>query len=259
MPRICVGILARNNEGEIAECLTTAAWADERLVVLDTRSTDRTAEIARSLGARVVAHRFEDFGRQREFGLDLPTSEWLFYLDTDERITPALAEELRQVVCVEAFVGWWVPRRNIIWGREICHGGWHPDYQLRLLRLGHARYDLTRQVHEVVVLDGAAGHLREPLIHHNYRTVAEFVAKQGPYADYEARIRHAQGVRPKPWTFVLQPLREFWRHYVRLHGYQDGLHGLLLCLLVAYYYGWVTTWRLARLWRKAKSQDRKRG
>ncbi|MFH1084960.1 MAG: glycosyltransferase family 2 protein, partial [Chloroflexota bacterium] len=241
MPRVCVGILARNNEDQIAECLASAAWADERLVILDTRSSDRTAEIARGLGARVVAHRFEDFGRQREFGLGLPASEWLMYLDSDERITPALAEEVRQVVRDDAHTGWWVPRRNLIWGREIRHGGWYPDYQLRLLRRGQARYDLTRQVHEVVILDGVAGYLREPLIHHNYRMLAEFVAKQRPYAEYEARIRHAQGRHARPWTFLLQPLREFCHRYVRLQGFRDGPYGLLLCLLVAYYYGWVAT------------------
>ena len=85
-------------------------------------------------------------------------------------------------------VGWWVPRRNFIWGFEIRHGGWYPDYQLRLLKLGCAHYDTTRQVHEIVHLDGAEGWLREPLIHHNYRTMGQFVAKQRQYVALEAEI-----------------------------------------------------------------------
>lgn len=246
MPSVAVGILARNNEDEIADCLASAAWADERIVILDTRSADDTARIAAQMGARVVRHAFQDFARQREFGLDLPTTDWLFYVDTDERATPELEAEIREVVQDPSRDGWWVPRRNIIWGREIRHGGWYPDYQLRLLRMGHAHYDMQREVHEVVILAGAEGHLRQSLIHHNYRTLGQFARKQAQYVGYEAGILRKRGVRPRPWTFVLQPAREFWRRYVSLRGYRDGLHGLLLCGLVAYYYGFRVTLRLAR-------------
>lgn len=251
MRSVAVGILARNNEDEIAACLESVAWADERIVILDTRTTDRTSAIAASMGARVVAHRFEDFARQREFGLSLPSTDWLFYVDSDERATPALAAEIRQVIEREDCVGWWVPRRNMIWGKEIRHGGWYPDYQLRLLRLGYAHYDMTREVHEIVELDGQEGHLREPLIHHNYRTVRQFIAKQQQYVDLEAGIRLKQGIRPHAWTYPLQPLREFKRYYWSLRGYRDGFHGLLLSLLVAYYYGFKVTWRLGQKARQA--------
>jgi len=244
-----VAILARNNEDEIAACLQSVAWADERIVLLDTRSADRTAAIAEACGARVVAHPFADFGRQREFGLTLPTNELLFYVDSDERATPALGDEIRRVIQDEARVGWWVPRRNYIWGHEIRHGGWYPDYQLRLLKLGHAHYDLTREVHEIVILAGPEGHLREPLIHHNYRTFGQFVAKQRQYIAYEAAILHKQGVRPRLRSYLGAPLREFWRRYVTLQGYTDGWPGLILCALVAYYYGFQVMLHLRRIGR----------
>ena len=250
MAQVSVAILACNNENDIVDCLESVAWADRRIIILDTRSTDRTAELAQELGARVVPHAFEDFGRQREFGLSLPTTEWLFYVDSDERATPALAEEIRRVIEDPSPVGWWVPRRNFIWGREIRYGGWHPDYQLRLLKLGHAHYDLTREVHEIVDLDGEEGHLQEPLLHYNYRTIGQFLAKQRQYVGYEAGILYKQGVHPRPWTYLLQPVREFFRRYASLRGYKDGLHGLVLCLLVAYYYGFKVTVRLGQLWRR---------
>jgi len=253
MPRLTAAVLARDNEDEIADCLNSLAWADECIVILDDRSRDRTATIARELGARVVPHPFEDYARQREFGLSLAGSEWLFYVDTDERATPALAQEVRRVIQDDSPVGWWVPRRNIVWGREISHGGWHPDYQLRLLKLGCAHYDMTRPVHEVVELDGQEGHLQQPLIHYNYRTVGQFIARQRGYVGYEAEILYRRGVRPRPWTYLLQPLREFWRRYLRLQGYKDGLHGLTLCLLVAYYYGFAVTVRLARIHRAGRA------
>jgi hypothetical protein len=245
---LSVVILARDNESEIADCLGSVAWADERIVLLDTRSNDRTAAIAEELGARVVAHPFANFAQQRERGLTLSGAEWLFYLDTDERATPALGEEMRRVIATEPAVGWWVPRRNMIWGREIRHGGWYPDYQLRLLRLGHAHYDPTREVHEIVILDGPEGRLQEPLIHYNYATLSQFIAKQRQYSAYEADILYKKGAHPRPWTYLLQPLREFWRRYLQYQGYKDGLHGLVLCLLVAYYYGFRVTVQLSRRW-----------
>jgi len=248
MARVSVGVLARDNEDVIGPCLESVQWADDRFVILDTRNTDATAEIAEMHGARVVRHRFEDFALQREFGLGQHNCDWLFYLDSDERATDALAAEIRKVIAKGDAVGWWVPRRNFVFGHETRHGGWYPDYQLRLLKRGHARYDLDRQVHEIVHLDGQAGHLSEPLLHHNYQTFSQFREKQRQYVGYEAGIRYRNRVRPKPWTYLLQPWREFWRRYISLAGYKDGVHGLALCALVAYYYGFVVTVRLGRLW-----------
>lgn len=251
MVGVSVAIMARNNEDEIADCLQSVAWADECIILLDTRSTDRTAAIAQAMGARVVPHPFEDFARQREFGLSLPRNAWLFYVDSDERATPALAQEIRQVIQDETYAGWWVPRRNYIWGREIKHGGWYPDYQLRLLKLGRAHYDLTRPVHEIVILDGQENHLREALVHHNYRTIGQFIAKQRQYVAYEAQILYQEGIRPRLRSYLSRPLREFWRRYIALQGYKDGVHGFLLCALVAYYYGFRVTVELRRLWGRA--------
>ncbi|MFP3895557.1 MAG: glycosyltransferase family 2 protein [Anaerolineales bacterium] len=254
MHRVSVGILACNNEAIIADCLQSVIWADDLFIILDTRSTDRTADVARAFGARVVPHRFENFAAQREFGLSRARGDWLFYIDSDERATRHVEKEVRRVIQDDSFDGWWVPRRNVIWGQKVRHGGWYPDYQLRLLRIGRAHYDLHRQVHEVVELEGKAGYLENPLIHYNYRTFAEFRRKQRQYVPYEARIRYKEGKRPKPWTYLSQPLREFWRRYVTLKGYRDGMLGLILCSLIAYYYGLLVTVHLERLWRE-KQRD----
>ncbi len=141
-------------------------------------------------------------------------------------------------------VGFWVPRRNIILGKEIRHTGWSPDYQPRVLRKGRARFDPARAVHELVLWDGAAGYLREPLIHYNYETLAQFRAKQIVYTRYEAQVWHAEGKRAR-WRGALgQPAREFLRRYISLQGWRDGGHGLLLSALMAYY-AWVR-WNLLR-------------
>ena len=235
--------LARDEERNIADCLRSLAWADESIVVLDPRTRDRTAEIARSLGARVVDHPFLNFAQQHQYALSLPANDWVLSVDADERATPLLAAEVRQVIAQPSPVGWWVPRHNYIWGRRIGHAGWYPDHQLRLMRRSKSRYDPERAVHELTLLDGEAGYLQNPLIHYNYRTVAEFLRKQDHYTHLHAGMLHASGVKPRWRSLVGMPAREFWRRYVTLQGYRDGGHGLLLSVLLAYYTG-LAYWRL---------------
>lgn len=241
IPCLAAVILTKNEENNIADCLHSVSWAD-KLCVLDSGSTDRTVELARQAGAEVQRHPFVNYADQRDTALEIFAADWIFFVDADERATPELETEVRRVIAEEPAVGWWVPRRNYIWGRWIRHAGWFPDYQLRLLKRGFARYDPTREVHEIVQLDGPEGHLQNPLTHYNYTTVGQFLRKQGFYATYEAGVLIKQGIHPRPHSLILQPLREFWRRYITLEGYRDGGHGLLLSVLMAYYTG-VAYWR----------------
>ena len=245
--QLTVVILTKNEEHNMAACIESVRWAD-KVVVFDSFSQDRTVEIAHELGTRVIQHLFHDYADQRNAALEAVESQWIFFVDADERATPELAAEIRQVIENETKVGWWVPRHNYIFGRLTRHAGWYPDYQLRLLKRGQARYDPAREVHEVVILDGQAGHLKNVLIHYNYANLSQFLERQNRYTGYEARILYEQGIRPKWRNFILQPLREFKRRYVSLQGWKDGFHGLLLSSLLAYYH-FVMYVRLWRLWR----------
>jgi (heptosyl)LPS beta-1,4-glucosyltransferase len=230
-------VLTRDEEHHIGDCLDSLAWADERLV-FDDFSTDRTGELAVSHGARVLQNPLESFAAQRNAALAAVDVEWVLFVDADERATPALADEVRRVIAYRddrTRAGWWIPRHNYMIGHRMRGGGWYPDYQLRLLRRGHARYDPQRPVHEVVILDGEAGYLENPLIHYNYDTVAHFREKMGRYTAFEAAILRDKGVRVRPWTYVSMPLREFWRRFVTLRGYRDHLYGLLFCGLMSWY------------------------
>jgi len=230
-------VLTRNEERHIADCLTSLDWADERVVV-DDFSTDRTVEIAREQGARVMSHALESFAAQRNAALEAVEASWILFVDADERVTPALAQEVRHVIALSgpaARAGWWIPRHNYMIGHRMRGGGWYPDHQLRLLQKGRARYDPQRPVHEVVLLEGEAGYLQNPLIHYNYDTVAQFRRKMGRYTRFEAAILHQQGIRARPWTYVTMPVREFWRRFLTLGGYRDHLFGVLFCGLMAWY------------------------
>lgn len=229
-------IIARDEAGNVGDCLRSLLWCDALTVCLDDRTRDATAAVAEGLGARVVRQRFTNFATMRDAALSAAQADWVFFVDADERSTPALGGEVREVVR-QGESGWWVPRDNYLFGRLTRHAGWYPDYQLRLLRRGAARYDPLRPVHETVLLDGEAGHLRQALVHYNYTSRRRFVAKQAEYARLEAEALAAQGVRPSLHALAVQPLREFRRRFVTLDGRRDGLHGLFLCATVACFTG----------------------
>lgn len=225
-------ILTYNEEKHLPDCLASVQWADE-VIVFDSFSPDRTLEIARAAGAKVIQNKFEGWAKQREAALRVTTADWVLFVDADERVTPELAQECRAVM-TRSEEGWWIPRHNYIFGKLTRHTGWYPDHQLRLLKRAHARYDSARPVHELVLLDGEAGYLREHFIHLNYETVPEFIAKQKHYAQMDAEQLAQAGMRAKPQNFILQPLRQVWWRFITLAGWRDGLHGLRLSLLM----GW---------------------
>jgi (heptosyl)LPS beta-1,4-glucosyltransferase len=243
-------VIARNESRHIAECVASLRWADE-VVVCDNFSEDDTAALAEQAGARVIpGYPHLDFAQAHNLALDTATrADWVFFVDADERATPELGAEIREIGTGDlATTGYWVPRHNYIFGKLTLHAGYYPDYQMRLLRRGRARYE--RPVHEVVVLDGPEGYLKNPLIHYNYDTVTQFHAKQHRYVQFDAQELGQQGIRFKPQNIILQPLRHFWWRYFTLHGYRDGLHGLRLCALLAYYYGFQTYLQLRQIQRR---------
>jgi (heptosyl)LPS beta-1,4-glucosyltransferase len=248
---LCAIVIAKNESRHIADCVASLRWADE-VVVCDTSSDDDTVRLAGQAGARVIpGHPFENYAQTRNAALDSAThADWVLFVDADERATPELGDEVLQTIqsrglAPPAPVGYWVPRHNYILGKLTLGAGWYPDYQMRLLRRGYARYE--RPVHEVAVLDGAEDRLKHPLIHYNYDTLEQFHAKQGRYIQHDARELDQQGVRFKPHNLILQPLRHFWWRYITLRGYRDGWHGLRLCVLLAYYYGFRTFLQLREI------------
>jgi hypothetical protein len=159
-------------------------------------------------------------------------------------MTPALGKELRDKIAQAderrargepASVGFWIPRKNIIFGKWIRYTGWSPDFQPRVLKKGLARFDPARPVHELILWQGETGYLSELLVHYNYETLAQFRAKQERYTRFEAQEWYEAGRGARWRGYIGQPIREFFRRYVSLQGWRDGAHGLLLSALMAYY------------------------
>lgn len=239
---VSVVIIARDEERYIGAALASARpLTAECVVLLDPRTTDRTAQICIDHGARVVDAPFGSFPAQRNRGLRESRTPWVLFLDADERLTGPLISEIAALDAQEhptsafSVAGYWIPRLNSYWGRTLRGGGWYPDHQLRLLHRDRARYDETRLVHELVQLDGPAAYLHEHLYHINIESWAELRHKQQRYALAEAATLHQHGVRFKPQNIILQPLRAVWRRFWTWHGYRDGALGLLLALVMGWY------------------------
>ncbi len=253
MPKLTAVILTRNEAQHITACIESLRWADS-VLVFDSYSTDATVTLAQEAGAAVLCHAFENYSTQRNAALDAAEgAEWVFFVDADERATPELAREIRQVIVEREEAGWWVPRHNYIFGHRMRATGWWPDHQLRLLHRGHASYDSNRAVHEVAILDGPEGYLEHPLLHYNYTTFEQFRQKQQRYTDYDATILLERGIRPKFYTPYTQAVRHFGWRFFTLQGWRDGGYGLLLSILMGYY-EMVKYRKLSHLLRRQASQ-----
>ncbi len=246
LPELTAVILTLNEADHIQVCIESLHWAD-RVLVFDSFSQDETVSLAKVAGAEIIQNQFQNYAQQRNDALDYLRTDWVFFVDADERGTPELAVEIRHCIETRPEAGWYVPRDNYIFGKLTRWAGWYPDYQLRLFCHGKVRYE--RPVHEVAFVDGKIGYLENSLIHHNYRDLAHFRAKQREYTSYDASILKQEGIRPLPHKFIREPLRQFWWRFVTLKGYKDGIHGFRLSLYLAYY-EWVKYRKLAWFYRK---------
>jgi glycosyltransferase involved in cell wall biosynthesis len=242
--RLSAYVITLNEEANIAACLETlAGWADE-IVVVDSHSTDRTVEIARGFTERIFQEDFPGFGRLRNNALKHCRHDWVFSLDADERATPELKAEITRELEAPRQAAYLVPRRTHFLGHFIRHCGWYPDYrqpQLFDRRRFRYREDL---VHEGWVCDGGVGKLSGHVLQYPFRNIAQFLAKMDRYSELRARdmIRNGRGFSAA--RLVLAPPFTFARMYLLQQGFRDGLPGLILSSLYAYY----TVLKYVRLW-----------
>jgi glycosyltransferase involved in cell wall biosynthesis len=254
--RLSVAIIARNEERNLAACLASVAFADE-IVVVDHASTDRTQQIARAAGARVIETAdWPGFGPQKNRALDACTGEWILSIDADERVTPELRAEIERTLAQPRFDVYEIPRLSTYCGRFIRHGGWHPDRVRRLFRRGAARFS-DAAVHESLVTARPVGRLREPLLHYSFRSMDEVIAKMNRYSSESAQALVAGGAAPGLARAIVHGLAAFLRTYVLKLGFLDGRRGFLLAVSNAEgsYYRYVKAMLAAEARRGAPRDD----
>jgi glycosyltransferase involved in cell wall biosynthesis len=258
-PQIDVLIPTLNEKEHIADVVANAL-AIGPVFVLDSCSTDGTQDLARQAGATVVEHAWEGYSRQKNWGLDhLPLQgQWVFILDADERITPALRAELRTVAASpSAADGYFVNRLMIFMGRPIRHGGLYPSWNLRFFRRGTCRYE-DRSVHEHMVCSGRTDYLRHHMLHVRLETISQYIDKHIRYANLESdewiklrrgesrgaeagalfrdMLRYRQWLRRRMWPRLpFRPFLRFAYMYLLRFGILDGRAGWDMAMLMASY------------------------
>ena len=227
--KLSVVIISRNEAAVIARCLESVAWADET-VVLD-GSTDGTAEIARKYRARVeVSGDWPGFGPQKNRALALAGGDWILSLDADEWVTPGLRAEIERALAAPgANVAFRMPRLSSYCGRFMRHAGWWPDHVTRLFKRGQARFSEDR-VHERLLVDGAIGTLKAPLMHEAIRNVEEALEKMNAYSSAGALAQLERGRRSSVAGAVWHGAWTFFRTYVLRAGFLDGREGFMLAV-----------------------------
>lgn len=228
MPKISAYIIAYNEELNIGDAVKSVLWADE-VVVVDSNSSDRTAEIAASLGARVVQVPFEGFGRLRTAAIASTRFEWVFSLDTDERCTEAARDEIRRIVgSPDAVDAYYVPRRNVFMGRWIKHCGFYPDYrQPQLFRRNAITFD-EAMVHEGYTVNGRSAYMKNYIWQYPYRDLSQLIGKMERYSSLGARKLADRGRSSSMLTAMVHGLVAFVRIYLFKLGFLDGWPGFVI-------------------------------
>jgi glycosyltransferase involved in cell wall biosynthesis len=234
---LSVCLITRNEEANLERCLTTIADLAAQMVVVDSGSVDRTIEIARRFGAEVLEHPLDDFAAQKQRAFDRARCDWVLGLDADEWLSPELRASLRRVLEAPSerpADGYEVDRRAFVFGAWIRHGGWAPEWKLRLVRKGRGRW--SGSPHDHLECAGAVARLAGALCHYPYRGLSAQILKLDRYASLHARSCQDRGLRPSVAGLILEPPAVFLQRLVLQSGWRDGARGWALAAMAAFYF-----------------------
>jgi glycosyltransferase involved in cell wall biosynthesis len=240
---LSVIIITFNEEKNIRDCLQSVAWADE-IVVVDSKSTDRTVEIAREFTGKIIITDWMGYSETKKLALEQATCAWVLWIDADERVTDELRLEIQSTIKANPPQnGFEVSRRAFFLGKWIKHCGWYPGYVLRLFRKNKARFD-DSPVHEGVILAGERGRLKGDLLHFTDDTLEHYLEKLNNYTSLAAHKLISQNRQAGIFVIFSRALFIFVKMYVLRFGFLDGIKGFILCLLSANY----VAVKYAKLW-----------
>src|ERR1700693_298424 len=247
MNRLSVVIITLNEESNIRDCLESVKWADE-IIIVDSGSQDKTAEICRQYTDFVYHQTWQGFGKQKNSAVDLAHHDWILSVDADERVTPELRDEIQSLLESELeFPGYLISRQSYFGKRLILNCGWFPDFSIRFFNRKKGRFNHV-QVHEAVQIEGKTGRLKHSLIHFTYRNISDFVIRMERYSTLAAQDLFASGKRHAGLKIILRTPALFIKMFFIKKGFKEGLFGVILCGLYAFY----TFVKYAKLWELKK-------
>ena len=236
MTKLSVVIVAKNESANIYDCVKSAAFADEILVV-DSGSTDQTINLAKSAGARILKKKWMGYGPQQNIGINASKGDWIFSLDADERISAKLANDIIQAIKEDIFYVYKVPRKSLFVSKFMDYSGWQPDYTKRLFKKGFAKFT-EHEVHAHLSTKYKIGKLENPIIHFSYRDLESVINKMNLYSTGGARDNLKSGKKGSLRKAILHGLWAFFRTYFIRAGFLDGKEGVMLAIAnaeVTYY------------------------
>ncbi|MEK7159983.1 MAG: glycosyltransferase family 2 protein [Patescibacteria group bacterium] len=245
MNKLTAVVMVFNEEKNIERCLKSLKFADE-IVVVDNGSSDKTIDLVKKYTKNIFTQKNNpgEIDLLKNFGFEKAKNDWILSVDADEEVSPELKDEILKVLKPQStsheprakINGYYIPRKNIIFGKFIEHSGWYPDPQLRLFKKGKAKF-VSTHVHEQVKLEGESAYLSSHLIHHHYNSISEFLQRTiALYAPNEAEDYLDKGYVFSYFDAVRFPLNEFLSRFFARKGYKDGFHGLILSMLMAFYH-----------------------
>ncbi|MEZ5398349.1 MAG: glycosyltransferase family 2 protein [Bryobacteraceae bacterium] len=232
--KISAAIIAQDEERNIARAIESLRCCDE-IVVVDSGSIDRTREIAQNLGARVIEASWPGYAAQKNYASDRATHDWILSIDADESLSEALEAEIWQLKkCGPRHHAYTMPRLAQYLGRWILHSGWYPDRKVRLFHRGKARWE-GDYVHESVRVTGSVGHLESNLLHFTCDSLAEHLRTMDRYTTLAAEQMVALKQDVGWARLVADPMWTFVRTYFLQQGFRDGVEGLCIAYMAAFY------------------------
>jgi len=237
-------VVCFNEEQNIRDCLESLRWCDE-IVVVDAFSTDGTAEICRRYTDRVIQRKWAGYRDQKAFAHSQTTKEWVLLVDSDERVTPELRDEIRQALTRDAgrYAAYAVPRLVYYLKRWWWRGGWYPDYDVRLFKRERATWG-GMDPHEKIFVDGTTRRLHYPLHHFSYRNIDDHIQRINRFTSLSAQELNQAGQRWRITDALFRPAFRFFRSYVLQRGFMDGFAGFYVAATSAVY----VFLKYAKLW-----------
>lgn len=250
-PSLSAILIAKDEERDLPGCLESLkGLVTETIVVVSADTTDRTAALAETAGAKVLTRAFDDYARQRQASLEAATGEWCLWIDPDERVTPALAQEIRAALSAPAASAYDIPFEVRFLGRTLRWGGLGSEHHIRLFKRSKCRF-VGGALHEGLEIDGVVGTLQGRITHEPYRDIPDYLSKLDRYTSLAARKRFDAGARFRPWRHLILPWEFFARAVLKL-GVLDGYPGLVWAGLAAFH-SWLKYAKLRELERARPS------
>ena len=250
-PAISACIITYNEEQNIRECLESLKWVDE-IIVVDSMSTDSTVSICREYTDSVIQKTWEGHVKQKNFAINQARNDLVLCLDADERVTPELRKEIEKCLSEDSgeVDGYYCSRHSYYLGRWINHGGWYPDYKLRLFKKSRGKWG-GKDPHDKVILEGTTKYLQSELHHFVYRNLSHQLQTVDNFSTITAQELNNEGEHFTVLKLLSRPTLKFLGTYFLKRGFLDGMPGLIISVVSSFY----VFLRYAKLWEKQRQNN----